>query len=661
MESHVADVATASDWSVEEASYLYQMSAWSDGYFSILPNGHAAVEAQDDTVAAIDIRAVVDDLRAQGITAPLLLRFPDILYGRVKQLNEAFLATIDELAYPSSYTTVYPIKVNQLHQVVEEVLEAGKSYNLGLECGSKAELVAALGHLESDSRLLICNGYKDATMLRLILEAQALDKQVIPVVEELGEFEELLRLGKELDVPVRLGARVNLTTAGVGKWAASCGDASKFGIEISELLYMLDHLEPEGKAGRFELLHFHLGSQISDIHALKRAVREISRVYVQLRQRGVEVRYLDVGGGLGVNYEGNFPGAEQAINYTIQEYANAIVGVVQEVCDQAGVAPPWLLSESGRALTAHHAVLVVEALSAQQHSGVDASWTLSADDHRVVEDLESTLRWVEDLATTDRNGVPPLMQLVEAFHDAHEKREEANQLFSMGYLPLEQRALATQLYWTILRTIDGLVRSVDPTELPSDLAELDDKLKERYLCGFSVFQSILDHWAIDQLFPVVPLQRLDEQPTRRAELVDLTCDSDGKISTYVAPEGRQAHLDVHELTPDDHYYFGIFLTGAYQDIMGDVHNLFGRLPEVHVYADDEEPEGYYVEKIIPGNTVEEMLASVQYFTRDLQRRMKAIIREKVDEGKLRPKDGVELLDRYRRAFEKSTYVNRTDP
>jgi len=656
----LSEVARIDDapWTVDDAAELYQVDVWSDGFFRVLPNGEAAATPLGTPDAQISLPAVLNHLKKEGLSAPVLLRFPDVIHGRVQQLNEAFKTAIAETAYEAPYTTVYPIKVNQLHQVVEEILEAGQPYNLGLECGSKAELVAALSHLESDDRLLICNGYKDASMLRLIVEAQALGKEVIPVIEEYSEFEELLRVAQAKGIAPRMGARVNLSAAGVGQWASSCGDRSKFGLEIIEVLRMLDRLDEEGMPEAFDLVHFHIGSQISDIQALKRGVREIAQVYAELHRRGTTVRYLDVGGGLGIRYEPNTPGALQTINYTTQEYANAVVGVVHEVCAQAGVPVPHLLSESGRALTAHHAVLVVEALSVQRHSGIEQGWTGGADDHMLVQNLSNTLAWVTELAETVPAADPPLSELVEAFHDAQETREQASQLFAMGYVPLEQKARATQLYWTICRAIHRIIQPVDPQVLPQELHELDHLLTERYLCGFSVFQSILDHWAIGQLFPVMPLQRLDEEPTRRAELVDLTCDSDGKISTYISEDGPQPYLKAHPLDASAPYYFGIFLTGAYQDIMGDMHNLFGRLPEVHLYADDEEPEGYYIEKRIPGSTVGEMLGNVQYFAPELQRRMKGITKAKVEEGVLRAKDAVPVLEHYREMFAKSTYVNR---
>lgn len=629
------------------------MEAWADGYFFVNDRGHIAVRVPSMGTGAVDVRQVVQDL-APGMAFPLLIRFQDVLQARVAQLNEAFRQAIGEFSYESRYNGVYPIKVNQLHEVVEEVLEAGRPYGLGLECGSKAELVAALPHLESDETLLVCNGYKDAVMLRLILTGQQLGKAVIPVIEKYDEFERLARLAAEMDVRPRLGVRVHLSTRGAGQWAASSGDLSKFGVSIPELLRMVDHLKADGRAGALELLHFHLGSQIADIQTLKQAVKEITQVYAQLHRRGVPVAYLDVGGGLGVNYEVPYGGREDSINYTLQEYANSVVYAVKEVCDAEDVPHPVLVSESGRALTAHHSVLVVEVLGAYPKDEVDPEYAPAPGDHAVVKDLYDSLQSVREAEEQGRGG---LHGLLEAYHDAVEKREEAHALFRLGYLPIEQKGLAESLYWSVCRAIQEQVERTGDEAAPKELLALADKLVDQYLCDFSVFQSILDHWAIGQRFPIMPLARLHEPPTRRAVLVDLTCDSDGKVGCYVAPGEGKSFLEVHPLRDGEPYYLCFFLTGAYQDIMGDMHNLFGRVTEVHVYADEEEPDGYYVEKTIPGATVEEMIGQVQYFPQNLQRRMQAIIQRKVKAGLVRPKAGVELLQRYTDAFAELTYFN----
>ena len=636
-------------WTTEDAEALYHVDAWADGYFFVNEQGHvAACTGPKDRAGAIDLHQVIQDLAPQA-GSPVLIRFQDILWSRVEQLNEAFRRAIDEFGYEGRYNGVYPIKVNQLHEVVEEVLEAGRPYGLGLECGSKAELVAALPHLASDETLLVCNGYKDEVMLRLILTGQRLEKAVIPVMEKYDEFERLMGLADEMDVRPRLGVRVHLATGGSGKWAASSGDRSKFGVSIPELLRIVDRLKADGRPEALSLLHFHLGSQIADIQTLKQAVKEVAQVYAQLHQRGVPVEYLDVGGGLGVNYEVPYSGREDAINYTLQEYANSVVYAAKEVCDAERVPHPVLVSESGRALTAHHSVLVVDVLGAYGKSGVGPAYAPGEGAHAVVEELYDILQSVRG---PERVG---LGDLLEAYHDAVEKREEAHTLFRLGYLPIEAKGLAEELYWSACHAIQGHLEGVDEEAVPAELGALADALVDQYLCDFSVFQSILDHWAIGQRFPIMPLDRLDERPTRRAILVDLTCDSDGKVASFVSPDGARRALEVHALREGEPYRLCFFLTGAYQDIMGDMHNLFGRVTEVHVYADAEEPHGYYVEKVLPGATVEEMIAQVQYFPNDLRRRMQAIIQRKVKEKKIRPKAGVELLGRYADAFAELTY------
>jgi arginine decarboxylase len=645
----------ADEWSVDKAAELYRIGAWSDGFFHVNSTGRMAVRISPDA-PEIAIADIVADLRGRGMTFPVLIRFQDVLRTRVQRLNRAFAAAITGSGYGAAYRGVYPIKVNQLHEVVEEVLEAGRPFGMGLECGSKAELIACLAHLEDDSSLLVCNGVKDNSMLRLVLSAQRLGKNVIPVVEKFNEFEALLSVAANMEVRPRFGVRVRLATSGSGRWAESGGDLSKFGVSIPELMILVQRLREAELTDALLLLHFHLGSQIADIQIVKQGVKEIAHIYAQLVERGLGVRYLDVGGGLGVNYESRYGEDDPPINYNLQEYANAIVYAVKEVCDAEDVAHPILISESGRAITAHHSLLVVPVLGSYRKDFIDAEFEPGRDDHTAIHELFQVLQDVraklEDPATT------PLWELLEAFHDAVEKRGEADQLFALGYLPLEQKALAERLYWSICRVVQKLVHQLDEdTEVPQELQQLDEHLVDQYLCDFSVFQSILDHWAIGQGFPIVPLERLDEEPTRRATLVDLTCDSDGKVDHYVSALEDRRFLPVHALANGVPYYLGIFLVGAYQDIMGDTHNLFGRVPEAHVYADAQEPNGYYIEKIIPGTTIEEMLALVQYFPKDLHRRMNEIIRRKVDAGDIRPPVGVQLLEEYMKSFGGTTYID----
>jgi len=643
-------------WTVEDSETLYRVKLWGESYFYVNEEGHLSVRPILGDPIGIDVARVVQDLKQQRIQFPLLIRFQDLLRSRVAELNTAFRKAIEESEYKNVYIGVYPIKVNQLHEVVQEILEAGRPFGFGLECGSKAELVAALPHLEDDRTLLICNGYKDWTMMRLLMIGQLLGKNIIPILEKYSELRLMLPLANEIGVRPKFGVRIRVSVTGSGKWAASGGDTSKFGITISELVKMIDEVAASGVSDGFKLLHFHLGSQILDIQNLKQAVKEIARIYATLRKRGVEIEYLNVGGGLGVNYEAGEVTSPHGINYTLQEYVNSVVYTVKEVCDVEKVPHPTLVSESGRALTAHHSVLIVEVIAAHTREGAENGVAPENVDHPVVQELSNLLTSVTEKSGR-RKALPVLL---ETFHDAAEKRQEVGILFELGYLTLDQKSMAERLYWSICTTINRMLQRRNPELLPKDLVAMREQLVDQYLCDFSVFQSILDYWAIGQVFPIMPIQRLNEQPTRLATLVDLTCDSDGKVDRFIAHGGAKNALEVHRLAEDQPYYLGFFLMGAYQDILGDIHNLFGRVTEVHVYADAEEPDNYFVEKVIKGTTVQEILAVVQYFPNDLQRRMEQLIQQKVKDGLIRPKVGVQLLDQYSKAFHEYTYLGPTD-
>jgi len=637
------------EWSIEDAAELYRLDGWSDGFFIVNEAGHVAARPFGDDTLTIDITEVVAEARRRGIGFPLLVRFQDILHARVRRLNQAFAEAIEYYEYGNRYRAVYPIKVNQLHEVVEEVLDAGRPFDLGLECGSRAELVATLPHLESDQTLLICNGVKDRGMLALIVAAQRLGKNVVPVMEKFGEFEQLMAIAAEQEHAAPFGVRIRLRTTGAGKWADSGGYRSKFGVSLPELIELVERLEADDAGERLRLLHFHLGSQISDIQQLRSATKEMAQIYAELRLRGIPVEYLDCGGGVGVNYTGGFE--EGGINYSLQEYANAIVSAVQEVCEDRGVPEPVLVSESGRAMTAHHSVLVIETLGAYRKDRAELDYEPPADAHRMVQTLHDTLRWLRD----ETDGDTPVAELVEAYHDVESIHQEASTLFSVGYLSLEDNARVERLYWSACSVaLQALYRAEADESIP-ELQELEEKLVDQYLCNFSVFQSMLDHWAIEQTFPVMPLARLGERPTRRTVLVDLTCDSDGKISQYVSANADRNFLELHELEPGAPYDLGVFLMGAYQDIMGDAHNLFGRVSEVHVYGDAEEDGNFWLEKIIRGTEVQDILAQVQYFPNDLRRRMQDIIKRKIDAGVVRPKLGMDILDQYMSFFSAQTY------
>jgi len=637
------------EWTVQDATELYRIGSWGDPFFFANANGHMAVRALDEAGTTIDIVDVVNELRRRGVQFPVLLRFQDVLRAQVRRVNEAFRSAIAESNYGNIYRGIYPIKVNQLHEVVDELLDAGRPYGMGLECGSKAELIACLPQIDGET-LLVCNGVKDRTMLSLMIAGQKLGQNIVPVIEKYSEFNDLKGLAFSTGYMSQLGVRVRLATRGAGRWAESSGTNSKFGLNVSELMQMINELEASGQQAKLVLLHCHIGSQIADIQVLKEATKEVTQIYAELVKRGVGLKYLDVGGGLGVNYDKGHLEEDAGINYSLEEYANAVVFTIKEVCDSNDVPTPTLVTESGRALTAHHSVLVVPVLGAHAKDDPNQDLTVPEDAAEPVHRLNKILA---SLPKTRKQS-----ELLEAFHDVNERVGEVRQLFTLGYLPLAQRALAESLYW---RICTGLLRALkrNPEAPRPEILELEDQLTELYLCDFSVFQSMLDHWAIGQPFPIVPIDRLDEQPEKRAILVDLTCDSDGKVTHYVSTRDNR-FLPVHPTVNGTPYYLGFFLMGAYEDIIGDAHNLFGRVTEAHVYADAEEPGDFWIEKIIHGTAVQDMLAQVQYFPNDLHRRMSELVRAKIQANVVRPTQGMEILDQYMACFPQTTYCDTRD-
>jgi arginine decarboxylase len=641
--------APPAEWQIADSTELYRISSWGDPFFFVNEKGHMAVRALDEQGTTMDVVDIVNELRRRGIQFPVLLRFQDVLRAQVRRVNEAFRSAIAEANYGNVYRGIYPIKVNQLHEVVDELLDAGRPYGMGLECGSKAELIACLPQIDGET-LLVCNGVKDRTMLSLMIAGQKLGQNIVPVMEKYSEFTDVKGLSFSTGYMSQLGVRVRLATRGAGRWAESSGTNSKFGLNVAELMRMVNELEASGQQAKLVLLHCHIGSQIADIQVLKEATKEVTQIYAQLVKRGIALKYLDVGGGLGVNYDKGHFEEDAGINYSLQEYANAVVFTVKEVCDANNVPTPTIVTESGRALTAHHSVLIVPVLGA--HAKDDPTQALIVPEN-AAEPLHALNRILAALPKTRKQA-----ELLEAHHDVNERLEEVRQLFTLGYLPLEQRALAESLYW---RICTGLLKALkrNPDTSRPEIVELEDKLTELYLCDFSVFQSMLDHWAIGQPFPIVPIDRLEEQPEKRAILVDLTCDSDGKVTHYVSTRDNR-FLPVHPTANGTPYYLGFFLMGAYEDIIGDAHNLFGRVTEAHVYADAEEPGDFWIEKIIHGTAVQDMLAQVQYFPNDLHRRMSELVRAKIQANIVRPTQGMEILDQYMACFPQTTYCEARD-
>ena len=571
----------------------------------------------------------------------------------MRQLNEAFVVAMEETDYAAGYMGVYPMKVNQIGQVVEGILGEDEASSFGLEVGSKAELVASLPYLTNSKRLLICNGYKSAEMIELMLAFQRLGRNVMPIVEIDSEFEAILAEAKQHEATPRFGMRVRLSAAGAGQWSESSGDDSKFGISMPDLLSLAQRLEDADLYGALCLLHFHLDSQIDSIQALKMAVKEITRIYVSLYRRGHRITYLDVGGGLGVNYNAApLGGGNGGVDYSIQEYANVIVYAVKEVCDAENVPVPTLVAENGRAIAAHHSVLIVEAVSSTSKPTTTLGFMTSEEDHEVI-------RLLYQMATEMRpsNGqAHNLGRLLEAYHDAVEERHNAETLFAYRYLSLEEKALAERLYWTICEGVNNRIHAAKPDHLPSELESLDEHLVDQVLCDFSVFQSLTDHWSIGQRFPIMPIHRLDEVPTRRSRLVDLTCDCYGTISHFISPNGSANYLNLHPILPGERYFLGIFLTGAYQDSLSDHHNLFGTVTEAYVAEDEAAPDGFSISEIIPGMRVTDMLERVQYDPHHLFETVDGLVRARVAEGRVSREEGAETLARFRAMMDGFTYL-----
>jgi arginine decarboxylase len=628
-------------WSIAKSDELYGFKRWGAGHFGVGEDGTVAVQPLADG-RAIRVMDVVDEAVAMGLKAPLVIRFQDLLRHRVEQLNGVFAQAIMEEGSKGSYRGVFPIKVNQLREVVEEIVSASKGFNYGLEAGSKPELMIAMAMHEGTNSLIICNGYKDHDFIRIALLGRKLGKKVIIVVEQLAELDDIIRVSEEVGVKPLIGFRAKLQTRGEGKWSSSTGDNAKFGLNTAEILFACEKLRAAKLTASLKLVHFHIGSQVPNILTIKNAVIEASRFYCQLAKMGFPMGYLDVGGGLGIDYDGSRTNYESSMNYSMAEYARDVVANVRDICDAMGVAVPDLVSESGRAIVAPHAMLVVEVferINKRETLGVQHQ---PKEKHKVVVDLEFLLKNKAKLGKLER------------FHDAVQKKEEAFSLFNLGYLDLENRAAAESLYWQVCEQIAQETR--DAGYVPEELRELNKLLADQYVCNFSVFQSLLDHWALKQLFPIAPLHRLEEEPAVNATLVDITCDSDGKIGTFIDLQDTKDYLQLHALNGKP-YYLGIFLTGAYQDIMGDLHNLFGRVNEVHVFLEDDEPNGYYIEDTLAGIRMNEVIETVQYQWEELCRRIKTQIDAATKKDLVKPREGVRLLEFYEGQMLAKTYLN----
>ncbi len=636
-------------WDIESARNTYNVQRWGAKYFDINDEGHVVAMPLQEAGASVDVTDVIDEARARGLRFPLLIRFQDILRHRVESINLAFRNSITEFNYQGSYRGVFPIKVNQLREVVQEILDAGKPFSFGLEVGSKPELFAGLAMQNQMGSLLICNGYKDAGFIKMAILGHKLGKKVIMVVEKLEELRQIIQISKQLNVEPLVGIRARLMSKGAGKWAESGGENAKFGLSTAELLAATEMLKAEGLAHCFKLLHFHIGSQVPDILTIKKAVQESARFYAKLHKMGFAIEFMDVGGGLGVDYDGSRSAFDSSTNYSLQEYTNDIVYYIADVCNAEKVPHPNIISESGRAIVAHHSMLVMEVFGSIEKNRPATALPFGDNEHPLVKELLDI-----------RKNFAKLNKL-EAYHDALERKDDAHQMFTLGMLDLPDKAKIENLYWEIgLAVVQSFAGQA---YIPEEIRKLEDTLADQYLCNFSVFQSMLDHWALGQLFPIMPLSRLNERPNCEATLVDITCDSDGQINKFIDLRDVRDTLPLHKLIPNangnghpEPYFLGVFLMGAYQDIMGDLHNLFGRVNEVHVFLDPDEPSGYYVEEIIEGTTIGQALASVQYDEVELKRLMKVQIDEAIKSDRMKPSEAMRLLDDYERGLKDYTYL-----
>jgi arginine decarboxylase len=634
--------ALRSRWTPTDSLDLYNIRGWGNGYFSVNPAGNMVVHPGGPAAPSIDLKELVDEVRERGIGLPLLIRFSEIVQARVVELNEAFSQAMSEYGYRGLYRGVYPIKVNQDRYLVQRLVEYGRPYHFGLEAGSKPELLAVMAMLEDPEALIVCNGYKDEEYVETALLASKLGRHVILVVEKPSELPLIRGIAEKTGIKPRIGIRSRLSAKGSGHWEASGGDRSKFGLSGRDLLDAMVFLREHELLDTFELLHFHLGSQISSIRAVKDALREAAQVYVNLVKMGAPLAYLDVGGGLGIDYDGSQTNFASSLNYTLQEYANDIVFGVMEICDPEGVPHPTLVSESGRATVAHHAALIIDVLDV-------AEFALGKLPKKAPADAGLPLRHLFDsYREVSRKN------LLEAYHDSIAYRDECQSLFNLGHLSLEHRGLAEDLFWAICQKILKITRTLP--EIPEDLEGLERTLADTYFCNFSVFQSVPDSWAIDQLFPVVPIHRLNEEPTNRAVLADITCDSDGKIDHFIDRRDVKDVLELHPFTAGEPYYLGVFLVGAYQEILGDLHNLFGDTNTVHVSLDAE--EGYVIQDVVPGDSVTDVLRYVRYTKNDLVSRVRHATEVAMRAKRMTLEESRHLLRRYEAGLSGYTYLEQ---
>lgn len=645
--THTNKSSDHDNWSVADAEKTYGVSSWGGGYFQIGDNGNVQVVAdKSQPTVRIDFAALLKEISDEKIQFPVVARFHDVLRSQVVQLNETFREVIQEAKYQASYKGVYPIKVNQMREVVEEILDAGEPYDYGLEAGSKPELLAVLAYNKNPNALTVINGFKDDEFVKLALLGRKLGRKVVIVIEKFTELVMVCRLSKELDIEPIVGLRCKMQATGQGRWKGSSGARAKFGLTISEVIKSARYLESQGLSHTLKLLHFHIGSQLPDIRSIKDAVNESARIYAELYKMGFAMEYVDVGGGLGIDYDGSKSTNDSSCNYTLKEYAADVVYGLKEMCDLEGVPHPHVVTESGRAITAHHSCVITEVVGEIKPEGAYIDTFEKSGEHILTKKIR------ELLASLDES-----VNYQEAFHDASQFKEQASQAFKLRVIGIEEFGKIETLYWQIMRSVQNYYQSAD--FVPEELQDLDFTLSSQYLCNFSVFQSAVDSWAINQLLPVVPLTGLNKPPVAHCSLVDITCDSDGKLDQFVVDHAISDVLPVPALAAGEKNYLGLFLTGAYQDVMGDMHNLFGRLNEVHIFSHDDDPQDFYIEEIMQGSTVEQVLEIMQYHPKAMASDVKKSVDKQVIAGNIKPREGVRWVDFYEDCLNGYTYL-RTD-
>ncbi|MGM9846713.1 MAG: biosynthetic arginine decarboxylase [Muribaculaceae bacterium] len=628
-------------WRVEDSAELYNINGWGLKYFSINEKGHVVVTPRE-TSFPVDLKDVMDELQVRDISSPVLLRFPDILDNRVEKISNCFKNASEQYNYTGKNYIIYPIKVNQMRPVVEEIVSHGNKFNIGLEAGSKPELHAVLATNIAENALIICNGYKDENYIELALLAQKMGRNIYLVVEKLNELRLIADISKRLKIKPNIGIRIKISSSGSGKWEMSGGDQSKFGLNSSELLEALDFMERRELKDCLKLIHFHIGSQITKIRRIKNALREAMQFYVQLSKLGFDIDFVDIGGGLGVDYDGTRNSAnESSMNYSIQEYANDAVYTLVDACEKNGLKQPNIINESGRSLTAHHSILVFEVLETTTLPIWKDNEEVSESDHELIRELYTI--W-DNLNQQN---------MFESWHDALQIREEALDLFSLGLLDIRSRALMEKLFWSVAREVGEIAASMKHP--PEEMRKISKMIPDKYFCNFSLFQSLPDSWAIDQIFPIIPISRLDEKPTKEATLQDITCDSDGKIANFISDHGPANSIPVHTLKQGEPYYIGVFLVGAYQEILGDMHNLFGDTNAVHISVYDDH---YEIDQIFEGETVSDVLDYVQFNPKKLVRNVETWVTSSMKAGIITPEEGREFLSTYRSGLYGYTYLER---